>query len=570
MIVMPVPLLRGVLPLERSRIGPDVLAGLTLAALAIPEVLGYARIAGMPVVTGLYTMLLPVLAFAVFGSSRHLVVGADSATAAILAAGLVGVAAAGSDRYVELAGTAALLAGVLLLAARMIRLGFVANFLSRTVLVGFLTGVGLQVAIGQLPAMLGIPAAHTDTIGVVAAIAGGLGEIDGPSVAVAAAVIVVVVGMRMVSRRLPGSLLAVAGAIVASALLGLDAHGVAVLGGVPTGLPSVVLPSLAVADVLQVAPIAASMFIVILAQSAATARAYAVRYDEPSDENTDLVGLGAANVAAAVTGTFVVNGSPTKTQMVDGAGGRSQLAHLTSAVVAVLALLFLTGTLAKLPLAALGAVVLLIGVELVDIAGLRRILLARRAEFVVAVLTTAAVVFVGVEQGVLLAIVASIVDHLRHSYNPRNSVLVKSPEGHWRSVPVTPGGRTSGDLVIYRFGTSLYFANAARLLTDVRVLVGEHPPVWLCLDGAAIGDIDYTAEATLATVVRELGRRGVRLVFSGVTDSVRAQLDRYGITALVGADAFFDTAGAALQAFNNPVDSVDGGNQSDGSTPAQP
>lgn len=570
MIVMPVPLLRGVLPLERSRIGPDVLAGLTLAALAIPEVLGYARIAGMPVVTGLYTMLLPVLAFAVFGSSRHLVVGADSATAAILAAGLVGVAAAGSDRYVELAGTAALLAGVLLLAARMIRLGFVANFLSRTVLVGFLTGVGLQVAIGQLPAMLGIPAAHTDTIGVVAAIAGGLGEIDGPTVAVAAAVIVVVVGMRVVSRRLPGSLLAVAGAIVASALLGLDAHGVAVLGGVPTGLPSVVLPSLAVADVLQVAPIAASMFIVILAQSAATARAYAVRYDEPSDENTDLVGLGAANVAAAVTGTFVVNGSPTKTQMVDGAGGRSQLAHLTSAVVAVLALLFLTGTLAKLPLAALGAVVLLIGVELVDIAGLRRILLARRAEFVVAVLTTAAVVFVGVEQGVLLAIVASIVDHLRHSYNPRNSVLVKSPEGHWRSVPVTPGGRTSGDLVIYRFGTSLYFANAARLLTDVRVLVGEHPPVWLCLDGAAIGDIDYTAEATLATVVRELGRRGVRLVFSGVTDSVRAQLDRYGITALVGADAFFDTAGAGLQAFNNPVDSVDGGNQSDGSTPAQP
>ncbi|MFC4943764.1 SulP family inorganic anion transporter [Pseudonocardia sp. GCM10023141] len=546
---MAVPLLRGLLPLSRDRIGPDVLAGLTLAALAVPEVLGYARIAGMPVVTGLYTMLIPVVVFALLGASRHLVVGADSATAAILAAGLVGVAGAGSARYVELAGTAALLAGVLLLVARVIRLGFLANFLSRTVLVGFLTGVGIQVAVGQLPAMAGIPAAHGDTVAILVTIAGGLAQVNVATLVVAAAVLVVVLGLRLVNHRIPGALIAVAAAILLSHLLDLEAHGVAVLGAVPTGLPGVALPSFAVDDLLALAPLAASMFVVILAQSAATARAYAARYDERPDENTDLVGLGAANIAAAFSGTFVVNGSPTKTQMVDGAGGRSQVAHLTSAVVVLLVLLFLTGTLSALPLAALGAVVLVIGVDLIDIVGLRQIRAARPAEFVVAVLTTAAVVFIGVEQGVILAVVASIVDHLRHSYNPRNSVLVKSARGHWQSMPVTPGGRTAGDLVIYRFGTSLYFANASRLAADMTELVGEHPPVWFCMDAAAIGDIDYSAEAVLATVVKILDGKGTRLVFSGVTDDVRAQLDRYGITARVGAAAFYDTAGAALEAF---------------------
>lgn len=545
------PVLQGVLPLVRSRLGADALAGVTLAALAIPEVLGYAKIAGMPVVTGLYTMLVPLAAFAVLGSSRHLVVGADSATAAILAAGLAGSAAQGSPRYVQLAGTAALLAGGLLLLARLIRLGFLANFLSRTVLVGFLTGVGIQVAAGQLPEMLGV---HATGGGIVAKLVGTVRAATHVTVAtviVSAAVIIVVVGMRRVTRRVPGALVAVVGAIVVSRFVHLDRYGVSVLGAVPQGLPQLAAPSFAVHDLTTLLPTAVSMFVVILAQSAATARAYASKYEEAVNEDADLAGLGGANIAAAFTGTFVVNGSPTKTQIVDSAGGRSQLSSLVAGVVVLLVLLFLTGPLVYLPLAALATVVFLIGIELIDVASMRRIYTQRRGEFVVMSLTAAAVVFIGVEQGIVLAIAASIVDHLRHSYEPRSSVLVKSTAGHWQSLPVRPGQRTAEGLVVYRFGTSLYFANASRLAADFTTLTQQgEAPSWLCLDGAAIGDVDYSAAAVLARAQQQLHERGIRLLLSNIIEPVRRQLDRYGITSAVGTDAYFDTAGEALDAFH--------------------
>jgi high affinity sulfate transporter 1 len=545
-----VPLLRGVLPVHRSRPLPDALAGVTLAALAIPEVLGYARIAGMPVVTGLYTMLVPLVVFALLGASRHLVVGADSATAAILAAGLAALAAPGSPRYVQLAGTAALLVAILLVLARVLRLGFLANFLSRTVLVGFLTGVGIQVAVGQLGPLLGVAEGGGSTVRQLWQVLRGLPTLHPVTVAVSLAVIAVVLVCRVVARRIPGALLAVVGAIVASHVLTLPEHGVAVLGAVPAGLPGVAVPDLTYADLGALMPTVVSMAVVVLAQSAATSRAYALRYGEPMDGDADLVGMAGANLAASLTGAFVVNGSPTKTQMVDSAGGRSQLAQLSAAVVVLLVLVVLTGPLAALPLAALAAVVFLIGVELVDLAGLRRIYQVRRTEFGVALLTAAAVVFLGVEQGILLAIAASVVDHLRHSYHPRSSVLAKSPAGHWRSLPVAPGARSVAGFVIYRFGTSLYFANASRLAQDVRLLVGSGPPVaWLCLDGAAIGDVDYSAALVLGAVIDELGAGGIRVVCSNIIDPVRADLDRYGLTAKLRADGYYATSGEVLAAY---------------------
>ena len=320
-----------------------MLAGITLAALGIPEVLGYAKIGGMPVVTGLYTMLLPMAVFAVLGSSRHLVVAADSATAAILAAALTGLAVAGSQRYVRLAGLAALLAGAMLLLARLARLGFLANFLSRTVLVGFLTGVGIQVAAGQLPDMLGVTAAGQQTPARLLGTVRALPHINRADVPVSIGVILFVLAARRVTRRIPGPLIAVIIAISVSWAADLASRGVAVVGPVPRGLPSLGLPALGWHAAALLLGAAASMFVVILAQSAATSRAYAGKYEEEFSEDTDLVGLGAANAAAAFSGTFVVNGSPTKAQMVDSAGGRSQLAPLTTAAVVLVALLLLTG-----------------------------------------------------------------------------------------------------------------------------------------------------------------------------------------------------------------------------------
>ena len=547
-------MLQGVLPIERSGVPAEVLAGLTLAALGIPAVLGYAKIAGMPLVTGLYTMLLPMAVYAVLGSSRHLVVAADSATAAILAAALTGLAVAGSERYVRLAGLAALLTGGMLLVVRLARLSFLANFLSRTVLVGFLTGVGIQVAAGQLPDMLGVTAAGQADPAQArghrprapARALGGRGGVDrdhcdrgrgppdqppdpGPADR----------GDHRDHRELGrGS--------------GRPRRGRG--RARPARAAGTGAAALGWHDAETLLGVAVSMTVVILAQSAATSRAYAGKYEEPFSEATDLVGLGAANAAAAFSGTFVVNGSPTKTQIADSAGSRSQLAQLTASAVVLIVLVLLTGPLAYLPDAALAAVVFLIAVELVDVGGMRRILALRKHEFAVALLTTAAVVVLGGEYGIVLAIIASMIDHLRHSYRPLNCVLVKSPEGHSHPVPAEPGARTEGGLVVYRFGTSLYYANGSRFLDDVVALVAHGGPLrWLVIDCAAIGDVDYTASMALLKVVEHAHQHHVHVALSSVLGPVRQQLDRYGISKALGQDAYFDTPGHALEAFHSTV-----------------
>jgi SulP family sulfate permease len=542
---------QGLLPIHRAQIPSDLLAGVTLAAVSIPTVLGYAKIAGMPVVTGLYTLLLPMAAFAVLGSSRHLVVAGDSATAAILGASLAGLAAAGSPRYVRLAGLAALLTGLLLLLARLARLAFLTNFLSRTVLVGFLTGVGIQVAGGQLPDMLGVTVPAKQTLPKFYETARELPHLHLADVALSIGVIAIVLAGRLISQKIPATLIALIIAIAVSRGADLKAHGVAVLGRVPGGLPHLEAPALGRHDATALLGTAAAMFVVILAQSAVTARTYAAVHEEPFSQEADLVGLSAANVAAAFSGTFVVNGSPTQTQVTDSAGGRSQLASLTAVAVVLIVLVLLTGALAQLPVAALAAVVFVIAARLVDINGMRRILAATRAEFTVALLTTAAVVMLGVEEGIVLAVVVSIINHLRHSYRPLNSVLVKSATGHWRAVPVTPGRRTEDGLVIYRFGTSPYYANASRLVDDVTALADQGGPLrWFVLDCAAIGDIDYTAAGVLGKVVEQLRKQQVRVAVSSVLGPVRRQLDRYGISAALGPGAFYETPGEALEAFH--------------------
>jgi MFS superfamily sulfate permease-like transporter len=303
------------------------------------------------------------------------VVGTDSATAAILAAGLAGVAATGTPTYVALA--ALVTAGWLIL-ARVIGLPFLADFLARSVLVGFLTGVGVQVACGQIAGMLGVPGGGAGTIDKALIALSQISETNVPTLIVSVSALVVIVGLRVVAKQIPSALVAVIGSIVAGYTLNLTARGVALLGPVPGGLPAIGLPRVATwTYIFDLLPITFAMFVVIPAQSAATSRAYAARYEERHDENTDLVGLSLANVAAGLSGTFVVNGSRTKTQMVDSAGGRSQLSNLACAAVVMIVLLFLTGPLAFMPTAVLSAIVFLIGVELVDIAGMRRVLAAR-------------------------------------------------------------------------------------------------------------------------------------------------------------------------------------------------
>jgi sulfate permease, SulP family len=543
-------LMQGVLPIDPSRVPAEVVAGVTLAALAIPEVMGYTSIAGTPLVTGLYTMLLPLAVFALLGSSRHLVVGADSATAAILAASLVALATPESPEYVALAALAALITAGWLILARLIGLAFLADFLSRSVLVGFLTGVGIQVAAGQIAGMLGVPGGGSGTIDKALTALSQWPQTNVPTLFVSVSAMAVIVGLRLVARQIPGALLVVVGSIVVSYAFNLAALGVALLGLVPGGLPKFGLPDAGLSSIPPLLTTSLAMFVVILAQSAATSRAYAARYEERHDENTDLLGLSLANVAAGLSGTFVVNGSPTKTQMVDSAGGRSQLPQLVCAVVVLIVLLFLTGPLAFMPNAVLAAIVFLIGVEIVDIAGMRRVLFVRPREFWVALFTAAVVVVTGVEQAIIVAIALSLISHTRRGYDPHNSVLVPSAQGFLHSVPVSTGGQAAPGLIIYRFTHSLYYANAQRFQDEALALTipGAVRTRCFCVDGAAIDDVDFTAGAMLVSVARTLYERNVRLIFAQISDHVRHELDRSGVTELVGSGAYFENLELAQQA----------------------
>jgi sulfate permease, SulP family len=548
------PVLEGVLPIDRGSLGPAIAAGVTLAALGIPEVMGYTKIAGMPVVTGLYTILIPIAVFAALGSSRHLVVGADSATAAILAAGLAGLAATGTRDYVSLAGILAIMCAVILLLARLFKLGFLADFLSRSVLIGFLTGVGIQVAMGQVAGMLGVSGGSG---GAIESFVGTLKQIpdaNGTTVLVSVAVLGTILVFRAVNEKIPGALIAVIGAIWASYALDLADKGVAELGKVPGGLPSFTWPSFGWNDWATLLGTAASIFLVILAQSAATSRAYAAKYNEVFHENTDLVGLSLANLSAGVTGTFVVNGSPTKTQMVDSAGGRSQLSQLVTAVIVLIVLLFLTKPLQYMPEAVLASIVFLIGVELVDQVGMRRIWRWRRDEFAVAAVTALVVVVVGVEQGVVLAIVLSILDHLRASYHPRNTYLARDEQGALHSEPVVVGQpplELAPGLVVYRFGAIMYYANAERLIEDARSILTAGPtaPEWLCLDLELVTDVDFSAGQTLLDARAMVDAPTTTLVLARVKSEVLEELTRYGLLDAVGADHVFHSIGEVEAAF---------------------
>jgi len=563
--------LDGIRPYRRDLLGRDVLGGVTLAALAIPEVMGYTKIVGTPVISGLYSILLPAVAFALLGSSRHLVVGGDSATAAILFAGIAGLGVAGLEPYTQqwLAYTslAALVTGALLLLARVARLGFLADFISRTVLVGFLTGVGIQVALGQVATMLGVASpdvAANRVSGTLIRLWDTLKELPDASLAtlaVSLAVIATLVVFDRWIRRVPGGLVAVVGAIAVSWVFDLQAHGVSILGPVPSGLPHVGLPGgVGWSEVRPLLTTCVSMSLVILAQSAATSRAYAVKYEERFVENTDLVGLGAANVAAGLSSTFVVNGSPTKTEIVDDAGGRTQVAMLVMAAAVALVLLFLTKPLQYMPNAALAAVVFVIGIKLVHLSDMKGIWRLRRDEFWIAALTTAVVVCVGVEQGIIAAVVLSILLHVKRHYMPHDAVVRRDERGRIRFLPPAEGARTEPGLVVYFFAVGVFYANAERLSDEVLMLVGgPEPPRWLVLLAYAIDDVDYTGGKTLVELARGLAERGIVFAVAGVQPDVRGQLDRYGFTKLVGSERYYDGLDEAITAFHEASARPSGG-----------
>lgn len=508
---------------QRSWLKGDLVAGVTVAAIAIPESLGYASIVGLPVQTGLYCALLPAVVFAIIASSRQLVVGADSATAALMAAGAGAVVASSSPEYAGVVALLTLMTGVVLALAAVARLGFLADLISAPVLVGFLSGVGVSLVIGKLPGILGIEASGTTWDKLVATVT-GLSDANLATAALGFGTVIIMLIAERVHSRIPAALLALTTVSIASVVLGAQDRGVAMVGSIPAGLPSITVPTFDLATIGTLLPTAFAVAVVVLAQSAAVSRSFAAKNSYTVDGNADLFALGAANASSAFTGGFAINGSPPRTAAGDSAGSRSQVVNLAMAAVIALILLFATGLFQYIPSPVLDGVVFAIGLRLIKIGELRRIASCRRAEFFTAVLALVVVAFVGVKEGVLLAVVVSLADRLRRQYRPTDEVLAQPGRIDARLTRRMAAGTTvPDDVIVFRYGTSLFFENAANFTARLTELVRAAAPAQVrlvVLDLAAMSDLDYTGVQTLLQLRENGQRHGIAMIVTEVSDAV--------------------------------------------------
>jgi sulfate permease, SulP family len=532
----------------------DVLAGVTVAAYLVPQVLAYAEVAGLAAVTGLWTAVAALAVYAVLGSSRQLSVGPESTTAIMTAVAIAPLAAGDGGRYAALAGALALLVGAICLLGRLARLGFLADLLSRPVLVGYLAGIALIMISSQLGKITGVPVDGATFVAELLSFAAGIGAVHLPTLLLAAAVLAfLLVGARLFPRA-PIPLLAVLLAAGATALLSADALGVRVVGSVPQGIPIPALPAVTITDLTDLLLPAIGVAIVAYSDNVLTGRAFATRNSHPLDADQEMLALGAANVAAGLLQGFPVSSSGSRTVIGDSLGSRSQLCSIVTLLL-VVAVLFVGGpVLAAFPTAALGALVVYAAIRLIEPAEFRRFAHFRRSELALAVATTVAVLVLGVLYGVLAAVALSILDLLRRVSRPHAAVLGFVPGlAGMHDVDDHPGTTTVPGLVVFRYDAPLCFANAEDFRDRALAALDAAPaPVrWLVLNTEAIVEIDITAADTVRTLCDELDNRGVVLALARVKQDLLHDLSRSGLADRIAADRIFPTLPTAVAAFEN-------------------
>jgi high affinity sulfate transporter 1 len=512
---------------ERGRLRGDVVAGLTVWAVLVPEALAYATIAGVSPVVGLYAAPAALILYAAFGSSRHLVTGPMAATAALSAAAVGDLATPGSDAFLQLTITLALVVGVLALVAGLLRLGFLASFISEPVLKGFIIGLALTIIVGQVPKLLGVEKEEGDFFEQLWHLLGELGSTSGITLLVGAASLVLVVGLKELAPVVPGSLVAVLLGIVVVNLFDLDQHGVAIVGPIESGLPSFGLPDVDTQRYLDLVASAAGVMLVGFAEGLGAAKAYAARNHYEIDPNHELIALGAANLGSGLSSGMVVNGSLSKTAVNASAGARSQLSGLVVAALTVVTLLFLTGLFEELPEATLAAVVIAALVELVDVRALvalyrfhargagRAFAFASRPDFVAALAALLGVLVFDTLPGLFIGIVVSILLLLYRASRPHVAVLGKAPgtADQWTDVERHPGNTPAPGIVVLRPESGLFFANADAVRDEIRAhaVAGTRAVV---LDAETMPAIDVTAVTMLMGLARDFHDRGIELVIA--------------------------------------------------------
>jgi len=548
----------GLKTMRSYRIGwlrSDVVAGLVLTALLVPQGMAYAELAGLPAITGLYTSILCLIAYAIFGPSKILVLGPDSSLGPMIAATVIPLLGANGDpaRAVALASALALLVGLINLIAGVARLGFVADLISKPTIIGYMNGLALTILVGQLPKLFGFSIDGDNFIDDVRGFVRGVadGETVGAALAIGLAGVVVIEALRRLWPKAPTVLIAVVLSIAAAAVFDLADHGVSLVGTLPKGFPPFTLPRIELADVGLLVGGALGIALVSLADTISTASSFAARQGEEVDGQREMIGIGAANVAAGFFQGFPVSTSGSRTAVAEQNGAKSQLTGLVGAGSIVLILLFVPGLLRNLPQPTLAAVVITASLTLADVPATRRLYRVRRSEFMLSMAAFLGVVFLGVLPGIAIAVGLSIGNVFRRAWWPYQAVLgrVSGLDGYHDVTSYPDAARLPG-CIIFRFDAPLFFANDGTFRDQVRSLARSEPrPSWIIIAAEPITDLDTTAADTLHELVEDLEADGVKLVFAEMKDPVRHRIDAYELDRTIPDHHFFPTIKQAVNAF---------------------
>lgn len=532
----------------KDSLRPDVIAGLTVAAVAIPSGMAYAELARVSPVAGLYTLLLPAVAYALLGSSRQLVVGAEAVLALLVGDAVARHAGDDASRYPALVALMALLVGACFVLARLVRLGWVADYFSRPVLVGYIHGTAVVLIVGQLPKLFGVSIDSDGTISELVAVLRAWSDWSVTTMLLAGLSLVALLLLRRHVPRWPGALLVVVAGILAATLGSLESHGIKLVGRVPSGLPSLGLPDVGWSDVTELAPAAVGIFLVCFADGVLTARSFAGRRGQSVRVQQELAALGGANLAAGLSGAFPVGASGSHTTVNDTVGGRTQAVGLFSAATIAVVLLFLT-PVAKIPMACLGAIIVTAAIGLISRQDWVAIATTGRREVVIAAPTTVGVITVGVLWALAIAVGLSILDTVTRSAKPHDAVLGRVDRlDRYADVSLHPSARVAPGVVVYRLDDKLFFANTnyvtARILEAIEAAPDDTK--WLVFDAESVADIDASGVAALEQLVGRLRACGITFVVARLKAPLARTFDDIGLTTRIGRENLLPTVDRAV------------------------
>ncbi|MGZ6965095.1 MAG: SulP family inorganic anion transporter, partial [Acidimicrobiia bacterium] len=535
---------------RRKWLRADIVAGLVLAAILVPQGMAYAELAGLPAVTGLYTTIACLVGYAALGPSRVLVLGPDSSVSPLIFAAITPLLVVDDPgKAIVLAGMLALLVGVIEIGLGLAKLGFVADLLASEVQVGYMNGLAITIIVSQLPKLFGFSSDADGFLDELRAFVDHLDQAKGGAVAVGVGVLVVLLLLPRITTRIPAVLVAVVGATIASAVFDLASHGVATVGTLPRGFPTPSLPWTSVSDVGPLLLAAIGIVLVSLTDTIATASSFAARRGDELQPNQEMIGIGAANVAAGFFQGFAVSTSGSRTAVAEQSGAKTQLTGVVGAALVAILLLFLNSLLSDLPQSALAGVVIAAALSLTNITALRQYAKVRRSSLLLSLVATLGVVALGVLQGIVVAIFLAMLLFFRRNWWPHGALLGRTDDSEgWHNIEDLAGAREEPGIVVYRWEAPLFFANARTFREQVRGLVKERQPRWVVLQCEAITDIDVTAADVLQQLDVELNAAGIHLAFVELRSRLQDLVGRHGLYDTLDRDHFYPTLDAALAA----------------------